>query len=175
MDIDIKKGWTRGHLAKDGSTYFQAEFRYQKVKAMQKVFMLELLDWFHSLEERMFRVELFLWLHQLASADEKRAQEQKEKRDRASPENRTFYESRRISFLWRANFARTIAAAIKLQEVPPSGNWSHFRKRAGEEAPVEQDRPLPSAGAATCEGNPRWNPASYFHVSLIVFSSSPGA
>jgi hypothetical protein len=105
---------------------------------------------------KTFTLELLDWLHQLAIEDEKRAEQEEAKKLHASTnELKTLHESRRIGFLWRADFARVIAGAIRLREVPASGAWKRFRERAGEEAPVEQDRPLPSTGAATCEGSPR--------------------
>lgn len=106
--------------------------------------------------DKAFTLELLDWLHRLSQEDEERAKQEERKRIHADNEDtRTHHESRRIGFLWRTDFAQVIAGAIRLREVPSSGNWSHFRERAGEEAPVEQDRPLPSAGAATCEGSPR--------------------
>ena len=98
--------------------------------------------------DKAFTLELLEWLHRFALADEARAQAEDEKKTLASTiEAKRFHESRRIGFLWRADFARVIASAIRLREVPSSGNWSHLRKRAGEEA-TKQDRPLPSTGAA---------------------------
>jgi hypothetical protein len=99
--------------------------------------------------EKAFTLELIDWLHRLALEDEMRAQAEDEKRNSA-PTNETkevHHESRRIGFLWRADFARVIASAITLREVPSNGNWSYFRKRAGEDA-AKRDRPLPSTGAA---------------------------
>jgi hypothetical protein len=105
---------------------------------------------------KTFTLELLDWLHQLAIEDEKRAKQEEAKKLQASTaETKAFHDARRVGFLWRADLARVIAGALRLREVPASGAWKRFRERAGEEAPVEQDRPLPNAGAATCEGSPR--------------------
>jgi len=98
--------------------------------------------------EKAFTLELIDWLHRLALEDEMRAQAEDEKRNSASTNEtkEVHHESRRIGFLWRADFARMIASAIRLREVPSNGNWSYFRKRAGEDT-AKQDRPLPSHGS----------------------------
>jgi len=97
--------------------------------------------------EKAFTLELIEWLHRLAREDEMRAQAEENERNSASTnETKTHHESRRIGFLWRADFARVIASAIRLREVPSNGNWSYFRKRAGEDT-AKQDRPLPSHGS----------------------------
>ena len=98
--------------------------------------------------EKAFTLELIEWLHRLALEDEMRALAEENERNSA-PTNETkevHHESRRIVFLWRADFARVIASAIRLREVPSNGNWSYFRKRAGEDA-AKRDRPLPSHGS----------------------------
>lgn len=100
--------------------------------------------------ERQYALKLLEWLHQLAIEDEEHAKLEETKRDAATDDSmRTLHEKRRIGFLWRADFARTVAASVRLREVPSSGNWSRFRKRAGEEKPAEQDRSLPESEAAT--------------------------
>ena len=90
--------------------------------------------------DKAFTLELLEWLHRFALADEARAQAEDEKKTLTSTiEAKRFHESRRIGFLWRADFARdrqrdkTTRSPLKRQLVP---SQETSRRRSHEARPT---------------------------------------